>query len=81
MALSKKTQNALKSKAREAGMPYSIIKTVYERGMAAWLTGSRPGIGMMQWAMARVNSFIRGSQKHDLDLQKKSKEMKRKARK
>ena len=71
MALSKKTQNALKSKAREAGMPYSIIKTVYERGMAAWLTGSRPGIGMNQWAMARVNSFIRGTKKHDQDLYKK----------
>ena len=46
----------------------SVLIKVYERGEAAWLTGSRPGIGMAQWAMARVNSFIRGSRKHDLDL-------------
>ena len=60
----------LKRRAREAGMPYKIIKQVFERGQAAWLTGSRPGIGMQQWAMARVNSFIRGSKKHDTDLRK-----------
>ena len=71
MALSKTLQDTLKRKARLARMPYSIIKTVYERGMAAWLTGSRPGIGMNQWAMARVNSFIRGTKKHDQDLYKK----------
>ena len=71
LALSKSLQDTLKRKARLAQIPYGIIKQVYERGMAAWLTGSRPGIGMNQWAMARVNSFIRGSKKHDTDLRKK----------
>tara|TARA_R100001463_G_scaffold59214_2_gene111515 strand:+ start:394 stop:612 length:219 start_codon:yes stop_codon:yes gene_type:complete len=71
LALSKKLQDTLKRKARLARIPYGIIKEVYERGMAAWLTGSRPGIGMNQWAMARVNSFIRGSKKHDTDLRSK----------
>ena len=71
MAVSKKTRDALKRKAQESGMPLSILIEVYERGAAAWLTGSRPGIGMNQWAMARVNSFVRGTKKHDQDLYKK----------
>ena len=49
-------------------MPLRIIKKVFARGQAAWLTGSRPGFSMNAWAMARVNSFIRGSKKHDTDL-------------
>ncbi len=81
MAISRETREALQKKSKESDIPYTILKDVFERGQAAWLTGSRPGIGMMQWAMARVNSFIRGSQKHDLDLQKKTKEMKRKGKK
>jgi hypothetical protein len=28
---------------------------------------------MAAWAMGRVNSFLRGSRKHDLDLRKKRK--------
>jgi hypothetical protein len=28
---------------------------------------------MSAWAMGRVNSFLRGSRKHDLDLRKKKK--------
>ena len=49
------------------------LKTVFRRGQAAWLTGSRPRIGMQQWAMARVNSYLRGSRKHDTDLRRKRK--------
>ena len=71
MAVKASTRKVLEDKARKARIPYSIILEVYERGMAAWLTGSRPGIGMNQWAMARVNSFIRGTKKHDQDLYKK----------
>jgi len=32
-------------------------KKVYDRGMAAWKTGHRPGTTPQQWAFARVNSF------------------------
>ena len=39
-------------------MPYGILKKVYDRGMAAWKTGHRPGTTPQQWAFARVNSFI-----------------------
>ena len=64
----KAVNKSLRKKAKESGIPYSTLKKVFERGEAAWLTGSRPGVGMTQWAMARVNSFIKGSRKHDRDL-------------
>jgi hypothetical protein len=48
----------LKNKAEKSGMPYSILKQVYDRGMAAWKSGHRPGAGQVQWALARVNSFV-----------------------
>lgn len=48
----------LKKKAEKSGMPYGILKKVYDRGMAAWKGGHRPGASQHQWAFARVNSFI-----------------------
>jgi hypothetical protein len=50
--------SALKDKADKTGMPYNILKQVYDRGMAAWKSGHRPGAGQHQWALARVNSFV-----------------------
>tara|TARA_Y100001937_G_scaffold18043_1_gene24957 strand:- start:358 stop:606 length:249 start_codon:yes stop_codon:yes gene_type:complete len=47
----------LKNKAKKSGMPLSVLRQVYNRGMAAWKTGHRPGTTPQQWAMARVNSF------------------------
>ena len=49
---------ALKKKADKSGMPYSILKKVFDRGMAAWKGGHRPGASQHQWAYARVNSFV-----------------------
>ena len=48
----------LKNKAEKSGMPYGILKKVYDRGMAAYKTGHRPGTTSQQWAFARVNSFV-----------------------
>ena len=48
----------LKKKAEKSGMPYSILKKVYDKGMAAWKSGHRPGASQQQWAFARVNSFV-----------------------
>ena len=48
----------LKKKAEKSGIAYSILKAVYNRGMAAWQSGHRPGTTPQQWAFARVNSFI-----------------------
>jgi hypothetical protein len=61
-------------KSDKSGMPYGILKKVYDRGMAAWKTGHRPGTTPQQWAFARVNSFITKSSgtwgKADADLAK-----------
>ena len=51
---------ALQKKADKTGISYEIIKKVYDRGMAAWKTGHRPGTTPQQWAFARVNSFLTG---------------------
>ena len=48
---------ALKKKAEKSGMPYGILKKVFDRGVAAWRTGHRPGTNPTQWGLARVNSF------------------------
>jgi len=45
-------------KADKSNISYGILKKVYDRGMAAWKTGHRPGTTPQQWAFARVNSFI-----------------------
>ena len=63
---------ALVNKAKKTGMPYGILKKVYDRGMAAYKTGHRPGATPQQWALARVNSFTTKSSgtwgKADKDL-------------
>jgi hypothetical protein len=58
-----KNETALKNKEEDSGIPYGILKQVYDRGMAAWKTGHRPGVAQAQWAMGRVNSFITGEGK------------------
>jgi hypothetical protein len=66
----------LVKKAEKSGIAYSILKQVYDRGMAAWRTGHRPGTTPQQWAFARVNSFLTGGKTRttaDADLWKKAK--------
>ena len=65
----------LVKKSEKSGIAYGILKTVYDRGMAAWRTGHRPGTTPQQWAFARVNSFITGggARKSDADQWKKHK--------
>ena len=49
---------ALRKKSEKSGISYGILKKVFDRGMAAWKGGHRPGASQHQWAYARVNSFI-----------------------
>lgn len=49
---------SLKQKAEATGVPLAILKKVYNRGMAAWRTGHRPGATEQQWGYARVHSFL-----------------------
>lgn len=67
------SDTALENKASETGISKSILKQVYDRGMAAWRTGHRPGTTPEQWGMARVNSFATGGKTRttaDADLWK-----------
>ena len=61
---------ALKNKAEKTGIKMRTLRAVFNRGLAAWRTGHRPGVGQVQWAMGRVNSFITGgpARKADKDL-------------
>jgi hypothetical protein len=73
------SNEALKNKSEQSGISYTILKKVYDKGMAAWNSGHRPGVTQQQWAMGRVNSFITGkggSRKADADLWKKAKKSK-----
>jgi hypothetical protein len=80
-ALFESSETALKNKAKASGMPLGILRTVYNKGMAAWRTGHRPGVTQQQWAMARVNSFITGgktTKKSDKSLYLRAKKAKKK---
>ena len=76
------SDTALKKKAKKTGIPKGILKKVYDRGMAAWKTGHRPGASQQQWAMARVNSFATKGKgtwgKADKDLAAKARKAKKK---
>jgi hypothetical protein len=48
----------LAAKASKSGVAIGILRKVYNRGMAAWKSGHRPGTTPQQWGMARVNSYI-----------------------
>ncbi len=65
-------KKGLAAKAEKSDMPIGILRKVYNRGMAAWKTGHRPGTTPQQWGMARVNSFVTKSSgtwgKADKDL-------------
>ena len=71
------TTAAIKKKAEKSGMPYGVLKKVFDRGVAAWRTGHRPGTNPTQWGLARVNSFVTKSSgtwgKADADLAKQVK--------
>ncbi len=80
MALSAGTKKSLAKKAeaaRKKGKKVTAgqLGRVYNKGLAAYRTGHRPGTTPSQWAMARVNSYLyalkngkfRGG-KHDTDL-------------
>lgn len=51
-------ETGLKNKSDDTGVPVGILRAVMRRGMAAWKTGHRPGVGQEQWGYARVNSFL-----------------------
>ena len=62
------TREALKNKAEKGNAPLGALITVYEKGLGAFYSsGSRPGMTSHQWAMARVNSFLKGGKARQVD--------------
>ena len=70
--IQEKKIEGLENKAEKSKYTYATLKKVYDRGMGAYKTnpGSvRPNVtSPQQWAMARVNSFLKGGHKQDDDL-------------
>lgn len=65
----------LREKAAKSKFTPGQLRKVYNRGLAAYASsGSRKGMSSHQWAMARVNSFLRGgpARKVDMPMFKKS---------
>ena len=72
MTLSQATIKALAKKAeaaRKKGKKVTTgqLKQVYNKGLAAYRTGHRPGTTPNQWAMARVNSVLTGGKAAKVD--------------
>jgi len=75
---------SLESKSKASGVPLKYITESYNRGMAAWRTGHRPGATEQQWGYARVHSFLLcGKTYHttDSDLVGKAKKKSKTAKK
>ena len=75
---------SLEERAKATGVPLRFIEESYNRGMAAWRTGHRPGATQQQWGYARVSSFLLCGKTHystDADLVRKAKEVSSSARK
>jgi len=75
---------SLEAKSKASGVPLKYIKESYNRGMAAWRTGHRPGATQQQWGYARVHSFLtKGKTYHtaDSDIVKKAKAESKSAKK
>ena len=73
-ALSATVKAPLQRKAKASKKyTYGTLAKVYRRGQGAFLSSGSRRVPMAAWSMGRVNSFLRGSRKHDLDLRKKKK--------
>ncbi len=77
------TVKSLKDRAKVTGVPLKYLQESYDRGMAAWRTGHRPGATQQQWGYARVSSLLMCGKTHyttDSDLVRKAKAESAKAR-
>tara|TARA_R100001460_G_scaffold4193_3_gene12086 strand:+ start:2582 stop:3058 length:477 start_codon:yes stop_codon:yes gene_type:complete len=54
----KPRERFVKAVASVTDIPKGIIQEVFDKGLAAWRVGHRPGATQDQWARARVYSFL-----------------------
>jgi hypothetical protein len=60
--------HGLEDASRISGVPVRFLRESYNRGMAAWRTGHRPGATQQQWGYARVYSLLlKGKTYHTTD--------------
>lgn len=74
----------LEERAKVTGVPEELLKKSYDRGLAAWRTGHRPGATQGQWGYARVSSLLllgKTAYTTDADVVKEAKEKSVKAKK
>jgi hypothetical protein len=67
---------SIEGASKVTGVPSSLIKQSYNRGVAAWRTGHRPGATKEQWGIARYRSMLLCGKTHytaDSDLVQKAK--------
>ena len=82
--MGKSDNDFLRLRSKTCGYPAATLRKVLNRGYGAYRTnpgsvrnvrgvkgGPGPKLSASQWARARVNSFCRGSRKHDLDLRRR----------
>ena len=68
--------HGLQAYSKSTGVPLPIVRASYNRGMAAWRTGHRPGATEQQWGYARAASMLTCGKTHyttDADLVRKAK--------
>jgi len=69
------TAKSIDERAKASGVPKSVLQECYNRGMAAWRTGHRPGASQQAWGYARVSSLLVCGKTHyttDADLVRKA---------
>ncbi len=67
---------SIEGASKVTGVPASLIRESYNRGIAAWRTGHRPGATKEQWGIARYRSMLLCGKTHyttDSDLVRKAK--------
>ena len=65
--LNEKTKKALRSKAEGTRFTYGELASVYRKGQGAYLSSGSRYVTMAAWAMARVNSYMRGGPARRVD--------------
>lgn len=72
--------SGITSASKITGVPKRLLQKSYDRGMAAWRTGHRPGATQQQWGYARVYSMLLCGKTHystDADLVREAKKTRR----
>jgi hypothetical protein len=60
---------SLKDISKATKIPLKTLETIYNRGLAAWRTGHRPGASPQAWGYARVHSYVmKGKTYHTANL-------------